>query len=332
MLHLSRRIGLALGLCVVAGCASQPVPTEPTPLRVKVFPGAQNLAHFVGLSKGMFAKHGLKVDLQFTVNSDELRNGLADGAFEIAHAAVDNAVVMVEMAGKAVVIVVGGDSGMNELFVQPDIRSVADLRGRTVIVDAPNTAYALVAKKILLMNGLKPSDYAIKPIGGTFMRLKAMGENKEHAASILNAPFSITAARQGMKSLGRAVDLIGPYQASGAFVMRSWAQANGPTLERYLAAYVEATRWALQPANKAECVAMLAERLKLPPDVANQTYQMLADPKSGLAPDARFNLEGFRNVLALRAEIEGQWGGKAPAPDRYLDLGYYERALTRAGR
>jgi len=34
----------------------------------------------------------------------------------------------------------GGDSGMQELFAQPDIKSVADLRGRIVIVDARNTA------------------------------------------------------------------------------------------------------------------------------------------------------------------------------------------------
>jgi hypothetical protein len=31
--------------------------------------------------------------------------------------------------------------------------------------------------------------------------------------------------------------------------------------------------------------------------------------------------------LALRAEIEGQWGGKAPAPDKFLDLSYFNRAL-----
>jgi hypothetical protein len=40
-------------------------------------------------------------------------------------------------------------------------------------------------------------------------------------------------------------------------------------------------------------------------------------------------MQGFRNVLALRAEIEGSWGGKAPGPERYLDLGYYDRALKR---
>ena len=43
-------------------------------------------------------------------------------------------------------------------------------------------------------------------------------------------------------------------------------------------------------------------------------------------------LIGFRTVLALRAEIEGQWGGRPPAPEKYLDLGYYERALKRLGR
>jgi hypothetical protein len=37
-------------------------------------------------------------------------------------------------------------------------------------------------------------------------------------------------------------------------------------------------------------------------------------------------------VLALRAEIEGSWGGKAPPPDKYVDLGFYEKALSRLNR
>src|SRR2546430_11473537 len=36
--------------------------------------------------------------------------------------------------------------------------SYADLKGHTLLVDAPNTAYALQLKKILLMNGLKEGD------------------------------------------------------------------------------------------------------------------------------------------------------------------------------
>jgi len=52
------------------------------------------------------------------------------------------------------------------------------------------------------------------------------------------------------------------------------------------------------------------------------------DPAEGMAKDAKFDMEGFRNTLKLRAEIEGQWGGNPPPPDKYIDLSYYERALS----
>jgi hypothetical protein len=75
-----------------------------------------------------------------------------------------------------------------------------------------------------------------------------------------------------------------------------------------------------------------AERLKVSTENAAQTWELMTDPKFGIAKDARFDMQGFRNVLALRAEIEGSWGGKAPAPDKYLDLSYYEGAQKRLAR
>lgn len=328
-MNRSLRSALACLFCLLAGTA---LAQDPVKLRAKVFPGAQNLPHYAGLAKGLFAKRGVTVELLFTQNSVELRDGLANGDIDVAHAAVDNAVAMVELAGRDAVIVMGGDSSMNELFVQGHVASVADLRGRTVIVDAPNTAYALQAKKILLNAGLKAGDYVVKPVGGGLFRARAMKENRDNAASILNPPFSFAAQKDGMKSMGRTIDLLGPYQATGAFVMRPWARANADALERYLAGYIEATRWARDPANRAECVQLLVERLKIERNVAEPTYEALMDPAFGLSPDARFSTEGFRNVLALRAEIEGQWGGRPPAPDRYLELGYYERAMALIGR
>src|SRR5688572_13976749 len=282
-----------------------------------------------GVQQKIFERHGIKLELLFTASSQELRDGLASGDFQVAHSAVDNAVAMVEMAKHDVVIVTGGDSSMNEFFVQPEIRSFADLKGKTVIVDAVNTAYALQAKKILRLNGLQDSDYTLKPVGGTLFRYRAMREDKANAASMLNPPFSIDAPSAGLTSLGRAVDLVGPYQATGAWVLRKWAAGNAELMERYLAALIESTRWAVAPANKAAAVKMLVERFKLQPEVASRTWDLLSDPKFGLATDARFDLAGFRNVLALRAEIEGDWGGKAPDPGRYIDLGYYDRALKK---
>jgi ABC-type nitrate/sulfonate/bicarbonate transport system substrate-binding protein len=304
-----------------------------TALKVKMFPGAQALPALAAAQQGIFERHGLKVEILFTANSDEQRAGLAKGDFEIAQAAVDNAVAMVELAKEDVVIVTGGDSSMNEFIVQPEVRSYADLKGQTLLVDALNTAYALQLKKILLMNGLKEgADYKLNPIGGTSLRLRGMKENKDYKGAMLNLPFSLDAKAAGLKSMGRATDLIGPYQANGTFVLRKWGQANRDTLERYIAGLIEGTRWAMSPASKDAAVRILAERLKVSTDAAAQTWQLMTDPKFGIAKDARFDMEGFKNVLALRAEIEGSWGGKAPPPDRYLDLSYYEGAQKRLAR
>jgi ABC-type nitrate/sulfonate/bicarbonate transport system substrate-binding protein len=304
-----------------------------TVVKVKMFPGAQALPVIAAASQGIFERHGLKVEILFTVNSQEQRDGLAKGDFQIAQSAVDNAVAMVERAKEDVVIVTGGDSSMNEFFVQPDIRAYKDLKGHTLLVDAPDTAYALQLKKILLMNGLKEgADYKIHPIGGTGLRLKGMRENKEYKAAMLNPPFSVDAKAAGLKSMGTAVDLIGPYQASGTFVLRKWAAANRDTLERYIAGVIEGTRWTVSPANKEAAIRILSERLKVTPEVATRTWELMVDPKFGLATDGRFNVDGFRKVLALRAEIEGDWAGKPPAAERYYDLSYYDGAMKKLRR
>jgi ABC-type nitrate/sulfonate/bicarbonate transport system substrate-binding protein len=327
---VKRALAMAILFAVLAMPAANA--QEPAKLRINVFPGVQNLPIFVGQAKGVFARHKLDVELQFTPNSPAQREGLAKGAFEIAHAGVDNSVALAE-TGAGSIIVMGGDSGMQELFAQADVKSILDLKGRVIIVDAPNTAYALVVKKALLKEGLQVGrDYTMKPTGGTAARYGLMKENKEYAAGMLNPPFSISATRAGLRSLGAAVKLIGPYQGTGCWVLRSWAEANASTLERYIAAYVEALRWALTPANRPESVELLAERLKIAPDIAAATYEVAADYVNGLALDARFDMEGFRNVLALRAELEGAWGGRPPPPDKYVDLSYYQRALASMGR
>jgi ABC-type nitrate/sulfonate/bicarbonate transport system substrate-binding protein len=317
---------------ILAWLAAAVCAAEPAQVRVNAFPNAKALPLHAGVARGIFAARGLAVQLSFTENSTRQREGLAAGAFDVVHAAVDNAVAMVDVARQDVVIVAGGDSGMNEFFVQPYVRSFADLRGRVLVVDAQDTAYALLARKILLRQGLQDGrDYTVKPVGRGELRLKAMAEDPANAAAILNLPYTIQARQLGMKSLGSTVEMLGPYQANGAFVLRAWAERNRDVLERYIAAYVESLRWVLDPRHRADSVAMLARELKLPADVAERTYRQLADPSAGFTPDAKFDLQGFRNMLFLRQEMEG--GGHAPqAPEKYIDPSYYRNAMSRLAR
>ena len=202
------------------------------------------LAVAIAQSHGIFAKYGLEVDTENLPNSEALRGYLASGKGDIAYLAVDNAVAMVELVGADVIIVMGGEGSQNELIAQPVIKSAKDLRGKTLLVDAPNTAYALQLKKILLLSGMQVGrDYSIKPLGATPQRLIAMREHKEYAGSMLGPPTSILAKREGFVSLGSVPDLIGPYQAAGHFTLRKWAQEHPAALVSYLAAVIEGQRW-----------------------------------------------------------------------------------------
>ena len=133
-----------LGVCAVVPMARA---ADPILLHVNTFPTARSLPFYVAVDRGFFARHGLKVDLQFTKSSSAQRKALADGSVDIVHSAVDNAVAMIEVAKVDVVIVSGGDSGTNEFYVQGNIKDFSDIRGHAIVVDATNTAYALQAKK-----------------------------------------------------------------------------------------------------------------------------------------------------------------------------------------
>jgi ABC-type nitrate/sulfonate/bicarbonate transport system substrate-binding protein len=319
---------LAFAFLFLPVAGAQPAPKRQ--IRVLTLLG-RPLQFVIADQQGFFAKHNLDVVNDNKKNSDELRADLAASKGDLAYLAVDNAVAMVELAHQDVVIVMGGEGSQNELIVQPDVKSLADLRGKTLIVDAPNTAYALQMKKILSLSGLAAGkDYEMKPYGATPARLAAMRENKDFAGSMLGPPVSLVAKHEGFASLGSVQQLIGPYQASGFFSQRPWAKDHRDLLVAFLAACIEAQRWLLDPANKAKVIDLLASQYHLTPEIAAEDYEMALHQPGGFASNAAFDLEGFKNVLKLRAEVEDQWGGHPPSPEKYYDPSYYVAALAEA--
>ena len=330
--HLNSSSLLLLTLILAMGLAQQEGRSQTeTLVRVSAFPNAKTLPVYLGLSKGVFEQHGLKINLSLTESSNEQRADLGRGRLDVVHSAVDNALAMIEVAKKEAVIVSGGDSGMNDFVVQADIKGFADMKGKTLVVDASNTAYALQAKKILLQFGLKDGlDYTVKPVGAVVYRYQAMVKSHDNSASILNLPFNVVAQEHGLKSLGRMVDIFGAYQAVGTFVMRDWAVSHRSLLETYLQAYIESLRMVRDPKNKAECIRLLKDKLELSDWAAQKTYEQLLDPNFGFTPDAEFNKIGFENMLKLRAEIERKDTDSVKRPEAYFDLSYYDEALKKA--
>jgi ABC-type nitrate/sulfonate/bicarbonate transport system substrate-binding protein len=294
------------------------------PLKVIVFQGVQNLPNMAAQRQGFFTQRELAVETIFTKGSDQMRNGLAHGDYDIAHGAVDNAVAMVEVAREDVFIFCGLDQGFNKLVVRPEISSYEDLRGKTFGVDAPDTAFALIAYDMLKRKGLKRGDYTVQPIGATRFRLEALKDGKIDFA-MLNLPFNIFAQAAGLKILDDPSNVIGAYQSAGGFARRDWAAANRDVLIQYVAAYVEGVRWTLDPRNRKAAALLMQDKMQLDAAVVEQCLDQMLDERTGFAADAKLNRDGMATLLSLRAKFTG--AAAVPA-SRYVDEAVYREALT----
>jgi ABC-type nitrate/sulfonate/bicarbonate transport system substrate-binding protein len=111
--------------------------------RKRGFPGGFNWPIWAAQEKGYFAKGGIEVRLTPTPSSVFQLTGLIEGRFDIAETAIDNVIAYMEGQGEASVSVkpdlfvfMGGDSGLLSLAVLPEIKTYADLKGKTLSVDA----------------------------------------------------------------------------------------------------------------------------------------------------------------------------------------------------
>jgi NitT/TauT family transport system substrate-binding protein len=292
--------------------------------------GGGSFTTSIAQSNGVFAKYDLQIQIPRSASggSEEVRKWLASGELDLADYGVDNAIAMVENAGADVILVAATDYTPTELIAQPEIKSLADLRGKIVIVDAPNTQNARALKKILSTVGLNAgTDYQMKEVGGTSARIAAMLKQKEFAATMAAGQSAAQARQDGLVSLATTANIFGPMLRGGVFTRRQWAKENSDLLIRYLAAHIEAQRWLLNPANKDKVIDMVLRQRKMSRELATEIYEMDIG-SNGLAKDAAIDGQRFSNVLRFRAEVEGSWGGKAPAPERYYDSSYYEKALA----
>jgi ABC-type nitrate/sulfonate/bicarbonate transport system substrate-binding protein len=292
-------------------------------LKIVVFPGVQNLPNLAAETQGFFAKHGIAVETTFTKGSEQMRDGLARGDYDIAHGAVDNAVAMVEVAHDDVFIFMGLDQSFNKLVVRPEISTYEDLRGKIFGVDAPDTAFALIVYDILGRKGLSRVDYKVLPIGATRFRLETLIEGKCDFA-MLNLPFNVFAEQAGLRILDDPIKVIGPYQSVGGFTRRDWAARNRDVLVHYIAAYIEGLRWSLDPRNRPAASLLMQDKMQLDGKVAEKCLDEMLDRDSGFAVDATLNHDGMATLLALRARFTNS----AVMPvSRYVDETPYRAAL-----
>jgi len=330
MKHITR-LALAAACAVSAVTAAAPSPTH---LEVIVFAGGFNWPIWVAQEKGFFRENGVEVNLTPTPGSVYQMVNLIDGKFDIAMTAIDNLIAYREgqgeepKAGPDLVAVMGADQGFLKLVSVPEVRSITDLRGKTVSVDARSTGYAFVLFEILDRNGLREPDYKVERAGGVLQRFQALME-KKHDATLLLSPFEVQAEARGFHTLASASQVLGPYQGLVAGVRRRWAEEHRESLIGYIRAYAKAVEWLYDPANKEDATAILRRNIQnMSVEGAEASYRLLLDPQTGFQRRSAMSIDGVNRVLTLRnkwAEPKKELGPAA----KYYEPTYYDDAMRR---
>jgi ABC-type nitrate/sulfonate/bicarbonate transport system substrate-binding protein len=334
MLRLFAKFIAAWVAFAVAMDAPAQAPAPPTPLRVITFEGGWNLGAWAAQRQGFFEANGVSVQLTNTPNSVALVTGLYDGRYDIAMATIDNFIAYQEGQGEAklagdpdFVVVMGGDGGFLSVVGSGNVKSFADLKGKTLSVDAMTTGLAFVLRELVARGGVPESDVTYVRAGGTAQRYRELTGGK-HDATLLRTPFELLARERGLSVLGTAESL-GAYQGTVSAVRRSWAATHEAALTGFVKGYRAGVAWIYDPANREIAEALLVANIRdMTPALAKRSYDLLLAPKGGIARDAALDMEGIRTVLALRSKY-GQPQKTLTDPSKYVDDSYMRAAAAK---
>ncbi len=308
-------------LPLLVAAAPGPPQQSSRPLRLVVF--SADAATVVARARGLFAAESLDVSVTLTPNSTGQMRGLSAGTWDVASTAFDNVLAWSGREGAELVAVMQTSNRVAlPVFVRPEILDWQDLRGRRLAVDAVDTAFALVLRRILLAHGLdlQRGDYELVAVGATGQRFESMTQGDTFAA-ILNPPWDAKANAASMVQLGDHREVLPNYPGGVMAVSRAWAQTHRDELVSFLRAWLAGARWALEPGHREEAIQLIAAEQGLNPQTA---AERLAD----LSADGALNLDGLQSVLDLRLQF-GLTPPLGPSLSSYYNLDYYHTALKQ---
>lgn len=200
--------------------------------------GGQYVNIFAAKELGIFEKHGLDVTLQQINSSSQAVASLRSKSVDVA---TGPAGVVFDAIAKGVTdFTVFGEClphTVLEVWVQPNIKSVKDLVGKTISSTNPNSLGDLMIGVWLAKNGIKKSEVNVVYLGGLGNLISAMKANKTDATLIL-PPLGEQLIPSGQKRLGDLRDI--PYSNQGLAATKAYAAQNSDALERFTAAVIEA--------------------------------------------------------------------------------------------
>jgi NitT/TauT family transport system substrate-binding protein len=246
-----RWVALAAVAVLTAACAPADVsktsalaPT-PTPERVRAawvaVSGSQSPA-WIAQEAGYFAKYGLEVELTFIEGSSRATAAMLSGNVDILEQAGPAVVAAVKQGGDATMIAGCLNTSVFKLLAAPDIKTPADLKGKTIAITTFGTSDEFLLKKLLGLHGLDAArDVTVIQARDAAGQVSVLASGQAQAV-VLSPPNDLIAQKQGAALLIDTIPLKMAYQATGVATSRSYLSKHRGAAVAFVKAVAEGMR------------------------------------------------------------------------------------------
>ncbi len=327
--YRSALIGLIVLIALVldrGGAAAQPVVLR---YGVDTEHNINALAQVVAEREGFFAREGIKLELvHFLATGDRPtdRSAMMSARSMFDMTRVQTTLLIEEVLQGANFVAIAGvvNNPAYFLVARPEIKTFADLKGKSLAVTIPSDGITMTARKMLAMHGLKDADVEIKDIGGSGPRVACL-KSGQCAAASLSQPSVFEALDAGFHALGMHIET-GSFLYVVDIVDRSWAAAHSDIVTGYVRATAAAFRFIHDPRNRDEVVKAAMEQTGQPENRARQMLDYYWDPGHDVLPrQGEIDLNKLQAMIALLGQ-NGIVKAPLPAPERFVDTRYLKEA------
>jgi ABC-type nitrate/sulfonate/bicarbonate transport system substrate-binding protein len=187
---------------------------------------------------GYFAKYGLDVDLQYIEGSAKTTAAMIGGSVDNAEMAGE-ATVVAQTKGATDLVIIAGYNNYSPFKLvtwDPAVKTIQDLKGRTVATSQGGSADEFILNKLLALNGMTAKDLKVTYMqGGDPARLTALQAHQIDAA-MDSVPWDRLAVKQGNHILVDSVALKIPSPQNTLVTTRTYLKTHQTETMNFLKA------------------------------------------------------------------------------------------------
>lgn len=194
---------------------------------------------------------------------------------------------------------------MDSLVVKPGIKTVGELRGKIVGVDAFGASTYVLTTLILRKYQVEPEKEAkILAVGDEDVRLQHLKLGQIDAA-MLGPQGVVFAKRAGFRTLLDVADEIDlPFV--GLATHTQIIERQRVELKKFLRASVRGNRYSTDPRNRGEMLGIMSDWLRLDSETAEHTYGVFIKATSSDGTLSRGSMDSFVNERKRQVKLTGE--------------------------